>query len=107
MIWLSTAAAPPQLEWRRLTNDGSFKTAPVLSDGARLYYRTGTTTAGVHIMQVPLSGGEARGLPIAGLADGAYRALDMTPDGQELLFAREMFEDFVPFYVGYWQPVPL
>ncbi|HEY3440467.1 MAG TPA: winged helix-turn-helix domain-containing protein [Paludibaculum sp.] len=83
--WLLLPPAPPALQWHRLTNDNLRpKSAPVLSDGARLYFAAGWLTSR-KIFQVPLSGGEPTSLPgVLPPARSPY-LLDITPDGQELL----------------------
>jgi Tol biopolymer transport system component/DNA-binding winged helix-turn-helix (wHTH) protein len=83
---LTPAAAPPALEMRRLTNDGlTGKSAPVLSDGARLYFMAGSEPD-QEIIQVPASGGESTRLPVV-LPPAAFSFLfDLRPDGQELMF---------------------
>ena len=87
VVWMPLAS--PRLEWRRLTNDTSLKLGPVLSDGARLYFRRSTVAAAtpLQILQVPVSGGTPTSLPIAVPPSPAYQVLDIAPDGQELLLS--------------------
>jgi len=111
MVWL-LPSAPPQLKWQRLTNDASRKIPPVLSDGARLYFRTGSTMAQVQvqILQVPVSGGEAGKVPVAALPGRACQVLDITPDGEELLLAvfGQMGTDFdLRYDLRYFETGPL
>jgi Tol biopolymer transport system component/DNA-binding winged helix-turn-helix (wHTH) protein len=82
-ISLLPSRQPRELQARRLTHDNSPKFNPVLSDGARLYFRAGTRTDW-RILQVPLSGGEPVRLPVV-LPTASLSLLDITPDGQELL----------------------
>ena len=89
VVW-TLPSAPPRLEWRRLTNDSSAKFAPVLYDGARLYFRTPAAQGaaqGLRILQVPVSGGEPTELPIVPPPGPYYQLLELTPNGQELLLA--------------------
>jgi DNA-binding winged helix-turn-helix (wHTH) protein/Tol biopolymer transport system component len=82
-ISLLPPGPPRELQHRRLTHDNSPKFNPVLSDGARLYFRSGTRTDW-RILQVPLAGGEPVVLPVV-LPAARLSLLDITPDGQELL----------------------
>ena len=88
VIWMRPSPRP-RLEWRRLTNDASAKLGPVLSDGARLYFQTGTLAGdpGLNLLQVSITGGEPARLPATVPPSPAYRVLDITPDGRELLIA--------------------
>lgn len=64
LVWIPPSP-PPQLEWQRLTNDASLKFGPVLSDGARLYFRTGRVGgSGLNMFQVPIAGGEPMRLSV-------------------------------------------
>jgi Tol biopolymer transport system component/DNA-binding winged helix-turn-helix (wHTH) protein len=83
-ISLLPSSPQPKLQLRRLTNDNSPKFGPVLSDGARLYFRAGTERDS-YVLQVPLSGGEPVRLPVVLPPARSLRLLDITPDGQELL----------------------
>ncbi len=65
VLWMLPPSRP-RLEWRRLTNDGLSKHGPVLSDGSRLFFRTGSPISGapVQLVQIPASGGAPTTLPI-------------------------------------------
>ncbi len=95
-IWLRPSSTPPEMQVRRLTHDSSPKFDPVLSDGARLYFRAGTRTDW-HIFQVPLSGGEPVQLPVV-LPTAKLCLLDVAPDGQELLLTASESIDSDPLW---------
>lgn len=76
----------PRLEWQRLTNDISFKIAPILTDGARLFFRTRPIPE-LNLLQVPISGGAPTKLAITPPPGPYYRLLDLSRNGEELLMA--------------------
>jgi DNA-binding winged helix-turn-helix (wHTH) protein/Tol biopolymer transport system component len=90
-VWL-LPSGPGELELRRLTNDHSPKAGPVLSDGARLYFRNGPAqeetqgrVADLQVRQVPVAGGEPSIVPFVPSSGRYFTLLDITPSGLELL----------------------
>jgi Tol biopolymer transport system component len=83
ILYLWPVRAPRVLKIRQITEDGSEKQAPVVTDGWRVYF-TRINGAGLEICQSPLSGGRASAVP--GTADLMVR--DISPDGTALLAAK-------------------
>jgi DNA-binding winged helix-turn-helix (wHTH) protein/Tol biopolymer transport system component len=82
VVWLrSPLPARKTLRYTQLTNDGSEKSPPILTDGSRIYFGV-ETTAGRHIAQVSTRGGEVSPIPTPfQVVDSA----DISPSGSELL----------------------
>ena len=110
VLWILPPSRP-RLEWRRLTNDASSKNGPVLSDGSRLYFRTGYSAgdAPLQLVQIPASGGAPRTLPITPPPAASYQVLDITSDGQGLLLvaARGLTESNSKADIRYLEAGPL
>ena len=85
IISLRSPSEPvPGPQVHRLTNDNSLKSGSVLSDGARLYFLSGSQFD-PYLAELPLSGGEPARLPVSLPAGRYVELLDITPDRQELL----------------------
>jgi serine/threonine protein kinase/Tol biopolymer transport system component len=86
LVWfIRPAFPPPTLSGvRQLTNDGRSKFAPLVTDGARLYYNQ-NYAGGYGIAQISVTGGgEAATMPMPFQAPILY---GISPDGSELLVA--------------------
>ena len=82
VFWLWPASPAKVLGITQITNDGSSKAPPALTDGSRLYYMT--VFQGNVLYQVAVTGGGAA--PISEPFPGLYAELEgISPSGSELL----------------------
>jgi len=82
VVWMRS---PPRsfkvLAYTQLTNDGSEKGPPIITDGSRIYFNV-ATTVGRHLAQVSTRGGEV--IPIT-TPFRVVGSADISPNGSELL----------------------
>jgi Tol biopolymer transport system component/DNA-binding winged helix-turn-helix (wHTH) protein len=78
------AGAPLVSGLRKLTQDGNIKTAPMFSDGERIFFREQLASGKSIIAQVSVNGGEVTSLKVP-ISNPVL--LDMSKDGTELLIA--------------------
>jgi len=84
LYWLTRPLPPPRITGMvRITTDGRPKDGPLLTDGSRLFFNTGS--AATEAYQVSVKGGESLALPLP-LRDAATVAI--SPDRTELLLCR-------------------
>ena len=83
-FWLTRPLPPPRITGMvRITSDGRPKDGPLLTDGSRLFFNSGT--AATEAYQVSVKGGESVALPVP-LKDAV--TVDISPDRTELLLCR-------------------
>src|ERR1035438_4890466 len=84
LFWLTRPLPPPRVTGMiRITSDGRPKDGPLLTDGPRLFFNTGS--AATEAYQVSVKGGESVALPVP-LKDAV--TVDISPDRTELLLCR-------------------
>jgi Tol biopolymer transport system component len=84
LFWLARPLPPPRITRTvQVTNDGRGKWVPLLTDGARVFFATGS--AGTEANQVSAKGGESVALPLP-VKDASL--VDVSPDRTELLLCR-------------------
>jgi len=84
VFWLTRPLPPPRITGMvRITSDGRPKDGPLLTDGSRLFFNTGS--AATEAYQVSVNGGESVALPLP-LKDAVTVAI--SPDRTELLLCR-------------------
>jgi eukaryotic-like serine/threonine-protein kinase len=80
-----TPADPAPLPMEQLTFSGDTKTSPILTDGSRIYFRSGNTP-----VEMSVKGGATAPLRAA---IGAMSILDISPDGSEFLLLQSDLND--------------
>jgi eukaryotic-like serine/threonine-protein kinase len=84
LFWLTRPVPPPRITGMiRITSDGRPKDGPLLTDGSRLFFNSGS--AATEAFQVSVKGGESVALPVP-LKDAV--TVDISPDRTELLLCR-------------------
>ena len=84
LFWLTRPLPPPRvLGMVRITSDGRPKYGPLLTDGSRLFFNSGSTATEAY--QVSVKGGESVALPLP-MKDAI--TVDISPDRTELLLCR-------------------
>jgi serine/threonine protein kinase/Tol biopolymer transport system component len=84
LFWLTRPLPPPRITGMvRITSDGRPKDGPLLTDGSRLFFNTGS--AATEAYQVSVKGGESVALPVP-MKDAI--TVDISPDRTELLLCR-------------------
>jgi len=83
--WLTRPFPPPRVVGTtQITHDGLPKWAPMLTDGSRLIYSSGSD--GLEVNQVSAKGGETVAIPLQMKA----KLTDLSPDGAQLLLGRHI-----------------
>jgi serine/threonine protein kinase/dipeptidyl aminopeptidase/acylaminoacyl peptidase len=85
-VWLNWPVPPPRvLRSTQVTSDGTPKFPPILTDGSRLYYMD-LSPAGVLLLQVSVTGGDAAPI-IESFPESGYFTLlaGIAPSGSDLL----------------------
>jgi serine/threonine protein kinase/Tol biopolymer transport system component len=84
LFWLTRPLPPPRITGMvRITSDGRPKYGPLLTDGSRLFFNSGSTATEAY--QVSVKGGESVALPVP-MKDAIM--VDISPDRTELLLCR-------------------
>jgi Tol biopolymer transport system component len=84
VFWLTRPLPPPRITGMvRITNDGRPKYGPLLTDGSRLFFNSGSTATEAY--QVSVKGGESVALSVP-MKDAI--TVDISPDRTELLLCR-------------------
>lgn len=86
LFWLTRPLPPPRITGMvQLTNDGRIKGWPLLTDGSRVLFNSGSIGEVVGPYQVSVKGGESAPLP---LSITNAEVVDISPDRKDLLLCR-------------------
>jgi len=96
LFWLTRPLPPPRItNTVTITNDGQTKVPPLLTDGSRLFFNSGSLQP-FDTYQVSVGGGESVALPLP--LKNAY-LLDISPDRREWLLCR-FFNDYCELWAA-------